>query len=206
MLWCGVKVSVCVSVMWNVCDVELSINLTTIREDGMSPNLFLINSIPGKDAQMLQCFDSFLSLILLSIRVVSKLLKMIFFLNFRARVQIGNCLLFNKLYVTEWREVCSSVRSCFFNWFAFISDQVASVLLDISNVCTPNIRWASGASQLQILRWWTLEYQISWISIIVQSDQRYHHPTITADIWCSAWNKLQPASQPVKILRLISRW
>ena len=82
---------------------------------------------------------------------------------------------------------------------------VASVLLDISNVCTPNIRWAS-ASQLHIQRWWTLEYQISWISIIVQSDQRYHHPTITADIWCSAWNKLQPTSQPVKIFRLISRW
>ena len=36
-MWCcGVEVSVCVSVMWNVCDVELSINLTTISSDRVS--------------------------------------------------------------------------------------------------------------------------------------------------------------------------
>ena len=139
---CGVKVSVCVSVMWNVCDVELSINLTTISQvQAMSPNLFLINSIlPGKDAQMLQRFDSFLSLILLTMRDRGVQLLNIFLSNFMARAKIFQLFTFLSNYK---RGKCVSVTGHVISIDLLsyrIKWQVFWLTFQMCHVCTPNIR------------------------------------------------------------------
>ena len=108
--------------------------------------------------------------------------------NIRARAQIANCLLFNKLYV-------KCVRSCFFNWFAFILDLVASVLADISNVCsTPNIRlWGFTAPDSGMVDPW------SWgVSNILNINHSPVWPEISSshhyrgDIWWPGINSSQP--------------
>ena len=91
--------------------------------------------------------------------------------------------------------MCSSVRSCFFNWFAFILDLVASVLADISNVCsTPNIRlWGFTAPDSGMVDPW------SWgVSNILNINHSPVWPEISSshhyrgDIWWPGINSSQP--------------